>query len=128
MHAAFFNRVKRAVAAAWHPESAVPPHNPRGEGPRKDLVTVLEVQLDGAGNLVACTIQQPSGIGYLDDEAVAAFRRAQPFAGAPLQLVETDGRIHFNFALILELNGRPTVKVFRSPDRADPPDEAAKEP
>jgi TonB family protein len=113
-HAPFFNRVKRAVAAAWHPDVVYVRHDPNGNVYGvKDRVTVLRVHLHPDGKLASWTVMQSSGVDFLDDEAVDAFRRAAPFPNPPRDLVETDGQIHFNFAFIFELSGRNSVKVFK---------------
>jgi len=113
-HAPFFNRVKRAVAAAWHPDVVYVRHDPNGNVYGvKDRVTVLRVHLQPDGKLASWTVMQSSGVDFLDDEAVDAFRRAAPFPNPPRDLVETDGQIHFNFAFIFELSGRNSVKVFK---------------
>jgi TonB family protein len=80
-------------------------HNAPGASNWRNRATVVRVQLDRTGSLVDCSVLQPSGLDYLDDEAVGAFRSAQPFLGAPLELVETDGYIYFNFAFVFDRNG-----------------------
>ena len=113
-HAPFFNRVKRAVANEWHPEVVYVRHDPNGNVYGvKDRVTVLRVHLNPDGKLAAWTVMQSSGVDFLDDEAIDAFRKAAPFPNPPKELVETDGQIHFNFAFIFELSGRGSLKVFK---------------
>jgi len=113
-HAPFFNRVKRAVANEWHPEVVYVRHDPSGNVYGvKDRVTVLRVHLNPDGKLAAWTVMQSSGVDFLDDEAIDAFRKAAPFPNPPKDLVEVDGQIHFNFAFIFELSGRGSVKVFK---------------
>jgi TonB family protein len=113
-HAPFFNRIKRAVANEWHPEVPYVRHDPSGNVYGiKDRVTVLRVHLNPDGKLAAWTVLQSSGVDFLDDEAIDAFRKAAPFPNPPKDLVETDGQIHFNFAFIFELSGRGSVKVYK---------------
>jgi TonB family protein len=113
-HAPFFNRVKRAVADEWHPEVVYVRHDPNGNVYGvKDRVTLLRIHLKPDGKLAAWTVMQSSGVDFLDDEAIDAFRKAQPFPNPPKALVESDGQIHFNFAFIFELSGRTSVKVFK---------------
>lgn len=113
-HAPFFNRVKRAVANEWHPEVVYVRHDPSGNVYGvKDRVTVLRVHLKPDGKLASWTVLQSSGVEFLDDEAIDAFRRAAPFPNPPKDLVEADGQIHFNFAFIFELSGRGSLKVFK---------------
>jgi TonB family protein len=112
--ASFFNRVKRSVADEWHPDTVYLRHDPTGNiyGVR-DRITILRVHLMPDGKLTSVQVLQPCGVDFLDDEAVGAFRRAQPFPNPPSQLVEADGQIHFNFAFIFELSGRTSFKVFK---------------
>jgi TonB family protein len=113
-HAPFFNRVKRSVADEWHPEVVYVRHDPNGNVYGvKDRVTLLRIHLRPDGKLAAWTVLQSSGVDFLDDEAIDAFRKAQPFPNPPKALVESDGQIHFNFAFIFELSGRTSVKVYK---------------
>jgi TonB family protein len=113
-HAPFFNRVKRAVANEWHPDLVYLRHDPSGNiyGVR-DRMTVLRIHLGTDGRLAGSTVVQSSGIDFLDDEAVDAFKKAQPFPNPPKELVEGDGKIHFNFAFIFELSGKTSFKVYK---------------
>ncbi len=114
LHAVFFNRVKRAVAQEWHADLVYMAHDPTGHiYGVKDRVTVLRVHLMPDGSLVGSDLVQSSGVDFLDDEAIAAFKKAAPFQNPPAALVEGDGRIHFNFAFVMELSGRSSMKVYK---------------
>jgi TonB family protein len=113
-HAAFFNRVKRQVADQWHPDVVYVQHDPHGNVYGvKDRVTVLRIHLKPDGHMGTWTMLQSSGVDFLDDEAIRAFQKAQPFPNPPRALIESDGQIHFNFAFIFELSGRTNFKVFK---------------
>jgi TonB family protein len=113
-HAPFFNRVKRAVANEWHPEVVYVRHDPSGNVYGvKDRVTVLRIHLQTDGKLAAWNVIQSSGVEFLDDEAIDAFRKAAPFPNVPKDLADTDGQVHFNFAFIFELSGRGNVKIYK---------------
>jgi TonB family protein len=113
-HAAFFNRVKKQVADQWHPDVVYVQHDPQGNVYGvKDRVTVLRIHLSPDGRMASWTMLQSSGVDFLDDEAIHAFQKAQPFPNPPRALVESDGQIHFNFAFIFELSGRTQFKVFK---------------
>ncbi|HZS38535.1 MAG TPA: TonB family protein [Polyangia bacterium] len=113
-HAPFFNRVKRAVADQWHPDVVYMIHDSSGHVYGfKDRITVLRIHLDPQGKLVAWQVLQSSGVDFLDDEAISAFRKAGPFPNPPKDLVDTDGQIHFNFGFAFELSGRGSVKVYK---------------
>lgn len=113
-HAPFFNRVKRQVADEWHPELVYVRHDPNGNVYGvKDRVTVLRIHLSPDGKLAAWTVLQSSGVDFLDDEAIDAFKKAAPFPNPPKDLVEGDGQIHFNFAFVFELSGHGSLKVYK---------------
>lgn len=116
--ASFFNRVKRQVAENWHPEIAYRRRDPYGNVYGfKDRITILRVKLWPDGSLKDLLLEQPSGVEFLDDEAVQAFRAAQPFLNPPRQLVDPEsGLIAFRFGFIFEINSSPTFKVFRYSD------------
>lgn len=113
-HAPFFNRVKRQVADEWHPELVYVRHDPNGNVYGvKDRVTVLRIHLQPDGKLAAWTVLQSSGVDFLDDEAIEAFKKGAPFPNPPKDLVEGDGQIHFNFAFVFELSGHGSLKVYK---------------
>lgn len=112
--ASFFNRVKRAVADHWHPDQAYRRRNPQGNVYGfKDRLTVLRVELSPDGKLRDVFVEHPSGIDFLDDEAVRAFRDAQPFPNPPRQLVGESGMISFRFGFLFELSTSPSFRMFR---------------
>jgi len=116
--ASFFNRIKRQVADNWHPEVAYRRRDPYGNvyGYR-DRMTILRVHLHPGGRIEQVLLERPSGVDFLDDEAMQAFRAAQPFPNPPRQLVDPQtGLISFRFGFIFEVASRPTFKVYRNYD------------
>ncbi len=110
----FFNRVKQTVGMHWDPNSAVRQRDPTGEiFLYKDRYTVLSVVLDQKGGLKTVAVDKSSGVDFLDSEAVAAFRRSQPFPNPPPGLQNADGEIRFGFGFYLETN-RAGLRLFRS--------------
>jgi TonB family protein len=115
--ASFFNRVKRQVADHWHPEEAYRRGDPTGAVyGSKNRLTVLRVQLKPDGSLANVALEQPSGVEFLDDEAIEAFKQAQPFPNPPRQLVDEGGVINFRFGFLFELSGAPRMRLFRYND------------
>lgn len=100
--AAFFKRLKRALKQQWHPEALVswqePTDHIMGGNERK---TVLKVELRPDGYISNLAVSVASGNDFFDDEAVNAFRRAQPFEDPPSALVDSEGLIRFRFGFIL---------------------------
>jgi TonB family protein len=112
--APFFNRMKRQIQQEWHPDVVYVQHDPSGNVYGvKDRVSVLRVHLKPDGSLISTEVLQPSGIDFLDDEAVAAFKKAGTFINPPKGLVDPDGQIHFNFAFVFALSGRTSFKVYK---------------
>ncbi len=117
-YAGFFNRVKQSVAEHWDPGSAMRRRDPSGQiyGWR-DRRTILSVTLDKNGSLRTLTIERSCGVDFLDQEAMDAFRRAQPFPNPPTALVDGTGGIQFSFGFYLEMNSGGLMQLFRgSPD------------
>jgi TonB family protein len=112
--ASFFNRVKRQVAEHWHPEDAYRQRDPTGMiYGRKNRYTELRIQLKPDGHVQNIAVFQPSGLDFLDDEAMAAFKQAAPFPNPPRQLIEANGLINFGFGFLFDLNGPPEMRWFK---------------
>jgi TonB family protein len=77
----------------------------------------LRVALHPVGRLSSLQVERPCGVGFLDDEAVAALQAAGPFPNPPHALVdERSGLIEFGFGFYFEVSNRPSFKVFRYSD------------
>jgi TonB family protein len=111
--ASFFNRVKRQVAEHWHPDEVYRQRDPTGAVyGRRNRYTELRVQLKPDGRLSHVALAQASGLEFLDDEAIEAFKEAEPFPNPPRQLIE-NGHISFGFGFLFDLNGAPQMRWFR---------------
>jgi TonB family protein len=111
-YAAFFNRVKQAVAAKWDPNGRLRAKN-RSPG-FADRVTALHVALRPDGSLADVYVAKSCGIDELDQEAVKAFEQAQPFSNPPTALVENGAiRFVFGFTLTNETLGSGTPRFMR---------------
>jgi TonB family protein len=110
----FFNRVKRQVAEHWHPDEVYRQRDPTGAVyGRHNRYTELRIQLKPDGRLSNVAIALPSGLEFLDDEAIEAFKEAGPFPNPPRQLIEANGLINFGFGFLFDLNGPPQMRLFR---------------
>jgi len=115
--ATFFNRMKRRVHQNWDTVSVWARHDPTGQVYGfKTRVTRVRVTLNPAGELTGIIVTRPSGVDLLDDEAVRAFRAAQPFPNPPTGLVDDAGNITFEFGFHLDIGGghKAEWKVFRA--------------
>ncbi len=100
--AAFFNRVKQAVSAQWDPNGRM-----RAKGRQLGAVerkTVMHVALRPDGSIADLFVRQSSGVDELDQEAMKAFEKAQPFPNPPAALVE-NGFIAFEFGFLVSNEG-----------------------
>jgi len=113
--ASFFNRVKHQVQEHWHPDEVYRRRDPNGQiYGRTSRLTIVRVQLKPNGRLANVALESPSGLEFLDDEALQAFRAAQPFPNPPRQLVDaTDGLINFQFGFLFELSGVSKPLLFK---------------
>lgn len=109
-YASFFNRVKQGVSWAWEPGEKMRRRDPTGlvySG--KDRVTVLSVTLDAEGNLKDVDVTRSSGLDFLDEEAVAAFQKAQPFPRPPAGMMN-GGQVVFDFSFYVDMGGTPRFR------------------
>jgi len=113
--ASFFNRVKHQVQEHWHPDEVYRRRDPNGSiYGRTSRLTIVRVQLKPNGRLANVELESPSGLEFLDDEALQAFRAAQPFPNPPAQLVDaSDGLINFQFGFLFELSGVSKPLLFK---------------
>jgi TonB family protein len=114
-YASFFNRVKRAVWENWHADRAYAIRDPDGKiYGVKDRQTVLKVTLRPDGSLAHVMVETPCGVDFLDDEAVSAFKKAQPFPNPPAGLVDAESKlITFRFGFLLEIQDKPSWRIVR---------------
>ena len=113
--ASFFNRVKRAVAQHWNPGREYERRDPNGNVfGFKSRLTVLLIVLTPAGAVKKIVLDRPSGLGFLDDEAIRAFRAAAPFPNPPRRLVDPrSNEISFRFGFQFEIVRGPSFRLFR---------------
>jgi TonB family protein len=92
----------------------------------------MQVRIRADGSLERVDVQSSSGVTALDDEARAAFQRAQPFARPPSSVLDSRGGISFPFSVTLDLEmarwksdvkrmvgalWRPRARIFVDQDR-----------
>lgn len=113
--ASFFMRVREAVARTWDPEPVYRARDPDGRVyGYKNWLTVLTITLDAQGKLIEpIIISQPSGLRFLDLEAMRAVRAAAPFLNPPPEIVDASGHIKFRFGFLVEVNSGLNFRMFR---------------
>ncbi len=70
---------------------------------RRDRSTLLEIRLSSEGQVTDIRVEQTSGVEFLDNIAVQAFRLVDTFPNPPVGLADEDGhiRFHFNFTVVM---------------------------
>jgi TonB family protein len=104
-HAPFFNRIKEQIASIWSPLAQINRHDPNGKllG-QTNRVTVLSISINKIGELIDLSIKNPSGVNYLDEEALRALKKASPFLYPPQELFKNNNTFSFDFAFHVEVN------------------------
>jgi len=103
-YADFFMRVKGAVERHWQPAQVYRRRDPTGRVYGvKDRYTLLRVTLDDEGRLVRLLTMRDSGLDFMDEEARAAFQRAQPFPNPPAGLLNPRNEVVFEFGFYFEI-------------------------
>ncbi len=112
----FFQRVKERVRQEWDPATVYRARDPTGTAyGARDRLTVLGVILDAEGRVQRIEVVRESGLPFLDDEAVRAFREAAPFLNPPAGLADEKGRIAFHFGFILDLTSSRSRFFWQRP-------------
>jgi TonB family protein len=113
--AGFFNRVKQNVAEVWNPMDAARVRDPTGNVYfNKDRTTVLSVTLNPQGTITEIKVARSSGLDFLDQTAIDAFEKAQPFVNPPPGLADARGDIRFTFGFHVSTGGGG-FRFFRGP-------------
>lgn len=112
----FFQRVKERVRQEWDPGTVYRARDPTGTAyGARDRLTVLGVVLDVEGRVQRIEVVRESGLPFLDDEAIRAFREAAPFLNPPAGLADEKGRIAFHFGFILDLTSSRSRFFWQRP-------------
>ncbi len=103
-YAAYMNEVRRAIRSNWR-GSEVYRRYPELLSNEDALVrrSELVVRIEPDGTLAEATVTERSGVPALDDEAVSAFARSEPFPAVPPSLRGKGGQLAFRFGLTLDL-------------------------
>jgi TonB family protein len=98
----YFNVVKASVMQEWDASALLRQRDPTGalygQGSRTTLVSVT-LAPDGA--LRDVQVVQSSGVDFLDDEALLAFKKSSPLPAPPTAFL-TDNVLRFEFEFRME--------------------------
>jgi len=104
-YASFFNRLKQSVGQHWNPNAVLLARDANGQiYGSQDRYTLLAVTLHKSGRISDIKVAKSSGLGFLDEEAVAAFMRASPFVNPPPNMFNNAEDIQFSFGFYLEIS------------------------
>jgi TonB family protein len=102
--AGFLNRVKETVGRVWvqKVQNEAGKRDPTGQlYSYKDRRTVVEFTLDKQGEITDVKVAGSSGVPYLDEVAVDAFKMVQRFPNPPPGLIQENGVVTLPFAFTL---------------------------
>jgi TonB family protein len=81
---------------------------------QKDRTTILLVTLNPQGGVTEIKVSRTSGLDFLDQTAIDAFEKAQPFVNPPPGLANARGEITFTFGFHVSTGGGG-FRFFRGP-------------
>ena len=95
---AYLHSLKLKINEAWNPLKAWKDNDPEGEQyGEDDRQTVVRVTLGYTGKLEKIEVAEGSGAGFLDEEALGAFKRSAPYTPPPKAMLGLDGTTTFDF-------------------------------
>jgi TonB family protein len=106
--ASYLNRVKETVARIWTPDvqEAERTHDPTGQTyGYKDRSTLVSYTFNQRGDIVSVKVDRSSGVPFLDEIAVNAFKKAERIPNPPQQILGPDGTATFGFMFVLSSSG-----------------------
>ena len=104
-YATYFNRMADAVRVFWSAEGLrrVDPHgNIYGI---EDRTTILALTIDREGHVVDLAVRDSSGVAAVDDDALMAVKKSEPYLHPPTGLFRGEPTTTFTFRFTIE-NGR----------------------
>ena len=99
--ATFLNRMRAAIGEIWYPsvEAAIRERDPEGKNVFfRERTVVLFLFLGPSGELRRLSVAESSQIPFVDEVAMAAVRRAQPFENPPRAMFGPNGEARVPFA------------------------------
>lgn len=116
--ATFLNRMRSAIGDVWYPtvETAIRERDPEGRDVFfRERTVVLELTLGPSGELRRLRIAESSEVPFVDEVAVAAVRKAQPFSNPPRAMFGPGGEARIPFAFTVFPFERRGVVRWRPP-------------
>jgi TonB family protein len=116
--ATFLNQMRSAIGDVWYPsvETAIRERDPEGKDVFfRERTVVLELTLGPSGELRRLAIAESSRVPFVDEVAVAAVRKAQPFSNPPHAMFGPGGEARIPFAFTVFPFDRRGVVQWRPP-------------
>ena len=102
--ATFLNQMRRAIGDVWYPsvEAAIRERDPEGRDVfYRERTVVLELTLGPSGELRRLAVAESSQVPFIDEVALAAVRKAQPFSNPPRAMFGPQGEARIPFAFTI---------------------------
>ena len=102
--ASYLNRVKETVGRVWVQKvmDVSAKRDPTNQiYGFKDRATLVEYVIDRNGEVQDVKVGASSGVSYLDDVAVDAFKQVQRFPNPPAGLIDESGTVKLQFTFVL---------------------------
>jgi TonB family protein len=99
--ATFLNQMRSAIGEIWYPsvEAAIRERDPDGRDVfYRERTVVLELTLGPSGEVRRLHVAASSEVPFVDEVAVAAVRKAQPFSNPPRAMFGPAGEARIPFA------------------------------
>ncbi|HET8540064.1 MAG TPA: TonB family protein [Anaeromyxobacter sp.] len=116
--ATFLNQMRRAIGEFWYPSvrAAIRERDPEGKDVfYRERTVVLHLTLGPSGEVRRLTVAESSQVPFVDEIAVDAVRKAQPFANPPSAMFGRDGEARVPFAFTVFPAERGGVVRWRAP-------------
>lgn len=101
----FYHRIRQKLEQFWgrslHEKANQMLNNGRRVPASEELITALEITLDGKGEIVSIRVMGSSGVKELDDAAIESFNEAGPFPNPPKGLV-INGRVTLEWGFVVK--------------------------
>ncbi len=102
---AYYERIRGKIRKIWEPVIRDKVKHIFKTGRKLasvDHSTSVIITLNKAGVLVNVQVKDGSGVRDLDEAAIEAFKKAEPFPNPPTGIIENDGKIRINWNFVLE--------------------------
>ncbi len=115
-YATFIYRVGDSVVPYWESylDTEYRRRDPSGRiYGQKDRSTLIQIELNLAGELEDVHVSTGSGVDFLDEVVIRAIRKAEPFPNPPRAMADPDGKIRLSYKFIVSMRPKSGLGMFR---------------